>query len=275
MKRWRDVEVMIFEPAIDRRTEEKMLRGTLPPEDAPPEFARVAVLMRAASAVRTGVEPGSSIGEIDRVRQERMVASMASIISASGVAAAGTHPAGEAPKLWKARSRSAVRSSTSHTWKLRGGAFGRARLVLVMTLGLMLAGAGLAFAGVLPSPIQRAASVVLSKVGVHVPDHHPGSTPPAGHEPKTGSSTGGDNGNGKDNGNHKGQIKNGDKGKHKGRNKNGNHGDTGKHKGRDKGGKSGGGSTGSHGKTGSTDSHSRSGHGSGSSHGGDSGHGRD
>jgi hypothetical protein len=36
MRRWSDVEAMIFEPAIDRRTEEKMLRGTLGPEDAPP-----------------------------------------------------------------------------------------------------------------------------------------------------------------------------------------------------------------------------------------------
>ena len=98
MKRWRDVEAMIFEPAIDRRTEEKMLRGTLSPEDAPPEFARVAVLMRAASALRTGAVPGSQVTEIDRARQERMVASMAAIISASGVAAAGTHAAGEAAK---------------------------------------------------------------------------------------------------------------------------------------------------------------------------------
>jgi hypothetical protein len=217
MKRWTDVEAMIFEPAIDRRTEEKMLRGTLPPEDAPPEFAQVALLMRAASAARAGGAPGSSIPEADRLRRDQVVASMVAVIAASGPEA-GLHAGTATPTLWKAR-----QPSTERTGKLRAGALGRARLVLIMALGLMLASAGLAFAGVLPAPIQHAASVVLSKVGVHVPGQtHDGNTPPAGHEPTSGPSTGGDNGNGKDNGNHTGQIKNGDKGKHNGQEKSGN-----------------------------------------------------
>ena len=159
MRRWSDVEAMIFEPAIDRRTEEKMLRGTLEPEDAPPEFARVAVLMRAASAA-PGVVSGSSITEADRLRQERVVASMAAVIATVG-GGVGTHPDAATPKLWKARRQSAARSSTAATWKLRQRSFGRARIVLAMTLGMMVASAGLAFAGVLPAPIQHAASVVL------------------------------------------------------------------------------------------------------------------
>jgi hypothetical protein len=274
---------MIFEPAIDRRTEEKMLRGTLEPEDAPPEFARVAVLMRAASAV-PGVVSGSSITEADRLRQERVVASMAAVIATVG-GGVGTHPDTATPKLWKARRQSAVRSTTAATWKLRQRSFGRARIVLAMTLGMMLASAGLAFAGVLPAPIQHAASVVLSKVGLHVPDDSPGQ------EPREGG-TGGDNGNHKDLGNHTGQEKNGNNGKHTGQDKNGNNGDHGKHKGADKGGthKGGEGKThdgddhggsgrhgsdvngGSSGKGGGGGSgHSGSGSGSGDS--GDSGHG--
>jgi hypothetical protein len=222
MRRWSDVEAMIFEPAIDRRTEEKMLRGTLEPEDAPPEFARVAVLMRAASAA-PGVVSGSPITEADRLRQERVVASMAAVI-ATVDGDVGTHPDTTTWKWWKARQESAA-----PTWTLRRS-FGRARIVLAMTLGLMLASAGLAFAGVLPAPIQHAASVVLSKVGLHVPDDSPG------HEPGEGA-TGGDSGNHKDLGNHTGQVTNGNNGKHQGQEKNGNNGDRGKHKGGDQGGK--------------------------------------
>ena len=267
MRRWSDVEAMIFEPAIDRRTEEKMLRGTLEPEDAPPEFARVAVLMRAASAA-PGVVPGSSITEADRLRQERVVASMAAVIATVG-GGVGTHPDTAIPKL---RQRS----------------FGRTRIVLAMTLGLMLVSAGLAFAGVLPPPIQHAASVVLSKVGLHFPDDSPGQEPGEG-------GTGGHNGNHKDQGNHTGQEKNGNNGNHTGQDKNGNNGDHGKHKGADKGGthkggthKGGGGKThdrndqagrarsgdnpGSSGNGGGGSGHSGHGGGSGSGHGG---HGSD
>jgi hypothetical protein len=233
MRRWSDVEAMIFEPSIDKRTEEKMLRGTLSPEDAPPELARVAALMRVAAV---SAAAGSTVGEADRLRQERIVASMAAAIAAQP--AAPVHGGNQAPTLWKARQQSA------RTWKLRGGAFGRTRLVLMMTLGLMLASAGLAFAGVLPAPIQHAASVVLSKVGVHVPDdNQDGTTPPTGGSTGTGSThsgsgtgTGGDNGNGKDKGKHTGQDKNGNNGKHTGQDKNGNHGDNGNHTGKDKSG---------------------------------------
>jgi hypothetical protein len=281
MRRWSDVEAMIFEPTIDRRTEEKMLRGTLEPEDAPPEFARVAHLMRAASAVPE-VVPGSSITEADRLRQERVVASMAAVIATAG-GGAGTHPDTATPKLWKAR-QSAARSSTAATWKLRQRSFGRARIVLAMTLGLMLASAGLAFAGVLPAPIQHAASVVLSKVGLHVPDDSPGQEPGEG-------GTGGDNGNHKDQGKHTGQEKNGNNGKHTGQEKNGNNGkhkDQGKHTGQEKNGNNGkhtgqekNGNNGDHGKHTGQDEGGRhsgdsghSGHGGGSSS-GHGGHGSD
>lgn len=249
MRRWSDVEAMIFEPAIDRRTEEKMLRGTLGPEDAPPEFARVAVLMRAASAA-PGVVSGSSITEADRLRQERVVASMAAVIATVG-GGVGTHPDTATPKL-------------------RRRSFGRARIVLAMTLGMMLASAGLAFAGVLPAPIQHAASVVLSKVGLDVPDDSPGQEPGEG-------GTGGDYGNHKDQGNHTGQETNGNNGKHTGQDKNGNNGDNGNHKGAHKGGTREGGGGKTHdrndqaGRVRSGDNPGSTGKGGGGS--GDSGHG--
>jgi hypothetical protein len=210
MRRWNDVEAMIFEPTIDRRTEEKMLHGTLDPEDAPPELARVALILRAASA---GAELGSIISETDRLRREQVVASMVAAVAAAGVP-------------------TQAKPATVRSWKLRGGALGRVRLVVTMALGLMLASAGLAFAGALPSPMQHAASVFLSKVGVHVPD--PGRTTgsSAGHEPAGGFtgplSSGGYKGKGRNLGKHVGQYKNGNNGHREGQGKGGK-GTTGNH----------------------------------------------
>jgi hypothetical protein len=212
MKRWDDVQAMISQPAIDKRTEEKMFFGTLDPEDAPPEFARVAVLLRAAALPRTDAPAGSLITDTDKLRQQHVVAAMAAAIAAAPEPAL-VPTSGHG--FWQAKSGVRPRAA-------RGRARSRARLVLVMALGLMIASAGMAFAGVLPSPVQHAASVLLSKVGVHVPDggmgqgseNEPGSS--SGHEKVTGS---GDEGNGQDRGKHTGQEKNGNRGLHKGHGK--------------------------------------------------------
>ena len=199
MRHWSDVEAMIFEPMIDRRTEEKMLHGTLDPEDAPPELARVALVLRAASA---GPEQGSGISETDRLRQEEVVASMVAVIGAAGSIPVPAKPAPARP------------------WKLRGRGLGRLRLVVTMALGLVLAGAGLAVAGALPNPVQHAASVLLSKVGLQVPDPARTTGSPQGQEPRNAFTypgfSGGDHGRGKDLGHHTGQLKNGNKGHHAG-----------------------------------------------------------
>jgi len=223
VRRWSDVETMISEPAIDKRTEEKMFFGTLAPEDAPPGFARVAVLLRAAAAPRTDAGSGSMITDTEKLRQQHVVAAMAAVIAAApeGIpAAAPGH---------------SLRKALSRPERVGRRRLGRARLVLVMAFGIMIAGASMAFAGVLPSPVQHAASVLFSKVGVHVPDGgasqptdsgtEPGSS--SGHEKVTGS---GDKGNGKDVGTHIGQEKNGNRGLHKGQGKGGrggNHGQQG------------------------------------------------
>jgi hypothetical protein len=223
MRHWGDVEAMISEPAIDKRTEEKMFFGTLAPEDAPPELARVAVLLRAAGLPRTGTRSGSLVSDSEKLRQEHVVAAMAAVIAAApeGLPAA-------APGHTFLKSRTAIRPE-----RAGGRRRGRARLVLVMAFAMMVAGASMAFAGVLPTPMQHAASVLFSKVGVHVPNGHshegtgsgtePGS--PSGHEKVTGS---GDHGKGEDHGKHTGQQKNGNRGLHKGHEgDHGHHGDGG------------------------------------------------
>lgn len=267
MRRWGDVEAMISEPAIDKRTEEKMFFGTLDPEDAPPELARVAVLLRAAARPRTDPVAGSLITDTEKLRQHHVVAAMAAALAAApeGIPAARGH------SFWKAMS--AVRPGA--VWKPRRG---RARLVLVMALGLMVVSASMAFAGVLPSPVQHAASVLLGKVGVHVPEgtHGSGKEPgsSSGHEKVTGS---GDHGNGKDHGKHSGQEKNGNRGKHTGQDKGGHEGDHGHdgdggHEGDGHDGHDGSGHDGHDGGSGHDGSHEGSG-GDGDSHGGsDSGH---
>jgi hypothetical protein len=211
VRRWSDVEAMISEPAIDKRTEEKMYFGTLAPEDAPPGFARVAVLLRAAAAPRTDAGSGSMITDTEKLRQQHVVAAMAAVIAAGPEGLpAGAHGHSFRKVMSPARPKRVGRRRH----------LGRARLVLVMAFGMMIACASMAFAGVLPSPVQHAASVLFAKVGVHVPDggvsqgidsREPGSS--SGHEKVTGS----DKGNGADVGKHIGQGKNGDRGFHRGR----------------------------------------------------------
>ena len=101
MRRWGDVEAMISEPAIDKRTEEKMFFGTLAPEDAPPEFARVAVLLRAAALPRTQARAGSLITDTEKLRQQHVVAAMAAVIAA---APEGRPAAAPGHSFWKAMS---------------------------------------------------------------------------------------------------------------------------------------------------------------------------
>ena len=101
MRRWVDVEDMISEPAIDKRTEEKMFFGTLAPEDAPPEVARVAVLLRAAALPRTQVRSGSLVTDTEKLRQQHVVAAMAGVIAA---APEGFPAAAPRHSFWKAMS---------------------------------------------------------------------------------------------------------------------------------------------------------------------------
>lgn len=268
MRRWSDVQAMISEPAIDKRTEEKMFSGTLAPEDAPPGFSRVAVLLRAAALPRTQAPSGSLVTDTEKLRQQHVVAAMAAVIAA---APEGLPAAAPGHFFWKAM-------SPLRPQRAGGRRRGRARLVLVMALGLMVLTAGMAFAGVLPSPVQHAASALFSKVGVHVPHGHghegtgsggePGS--PSGHDKVTGS---GDHGKGTDHGEHTGQKKNDNRGKHtgqdKGHHEGDGHGGGGSHEGdghHGDGGHEGGGHEG--------DGHGGDGHGgSGSGARGSGGHG--
>ena len=130
-------------PTLDDETADRLLSCTLHPDDAPPGFAAVTALLRAAA------RPGSP-SPIDQQR----VAAMAAVI-------AGQAPAPEvkADKAKKTKGRSLRR---------------RARVSAVLAAGMLFGTAGLAMAGALPSGMQSVAAKVLSKVGISAPG---GSSP--------------------------------------------------------------------------------------------------
>jgi len=163
MRSWRDIGAEMFEPTLDPRTEEKMLRGLLEPHEAPAEFARVAAVLRvAASAGATDPSPGTAAaGEAGRERRRRVIESMVAIIST------------ELPS--ELASPTAPRPATAGSRRGTASLLPRLRLVAVACVGFLLASVGLAFAGALPGPAQDAASSMLAHVGIHVP-HHQGET---------------------------------------------------------------------------------------------------
>jgi hypothetical protein len=131
---------------LDDVTVEKILSGTLHPDDAPPGYAGVASLLRAASTALVRTDPTQDL---------KTIAAMATAVSATP---GGFQPAPRRPK----RSR------------FLGG-----KLVAASVTGLLLIGTGLAFAGDLPGPAQNAAHTILAKVGINVPGHGPDVSGPA------------------------------------------------------------------------------------------------
>jgi hypothetical protein len=154
MKRWRDIGTEMFEPALDGRTEERMIRGLLEPHEAPVGFAGVAAVLRSAALASGG---DAAAVEYDRALRQRIVASMVSIISSAPSDLSVVVPP---PNLRAGRRRGPVPFRP------------RLRLVGVAVVGFLLASVGLAFAGALPGPAQSVASSLLSHVGIHVPAEH-------------------------------------------------------------------------------------------------------
>jgi len=175
VKRWRDIGTEMFEPVVDARTEERMFLGLLEPREAPAEYARVVVVLRAA---RGAAAVGSDV-----LVRERVVASMVSVISS------------DLPSELSV----AVPPPTLRAGSRRGPVpfLPRLRLVGVMVAGFLVASVGLAFAGALPGSAQGVASSLLAHVGLHVPNHHRGATPhvaPHATLPPNGSTTQGGGG---------------------------------------------------------------------------------
>jgi len=147
MTSWDDSEDEMRGPFLDQDTADRLLSGAIEPDDAPPSYAEVARLLRAAGAPPTPAE---------LMAEEQAVAAAARVVSR-------TTPHSPVP----ATRRSSVRSR-----------FFRVKIAGLVVAGTVLGTSGLAAAGVLPDAAQNAASSVLSSIGISVPaaDKHPAST---------------------------------------------------------------------------------------------------
>jgi hypothetical protein len=147
MTSWDDSEDEMRGPFLDRDTADRLLAGAVQPDDAPPAYAEVARLLRAAGAPPTAIE---------LVAEDQAVTAAARVVSP---------PTPHSPV--PATRRSAVRSR-----------FFRVKVAGLVVAGTVLGTTGLAAAGVLPDAAQNAASSALSSIGISVPtaDEHPAST---------------------------------------------------------------------------------------------------
>jgi hypothetical protein len=124
--------------ALDRGTADRLLAGSLEPDDAPPGYADVSRLIRALGRPPTGLELG---------REDEAVAAAVAV------------RARRLPAVGGGRRRGARRSRL----------VARAKLIALAAIGTSVATAGLAAAGALPDRAQTFVSDVLSEIGITVP----------------------------------------------------------------------------------------------------------
>lgn len=137
---------------LDEATVDLLLDGRLAPEDAPPGYADVAGLVRALSLPPTAAELALQVVAVEAALTE-LALRPAPRGSKAPMAASG--------RKWSTRSR-----------------FLKTKVASVVLVGTLAGTTGLAMAGVLPAPLQDAASSVLGTVGISVPtsDGHPASS---------------------------------------------------------------------------------------------------
>lgn len=147
MSSWSDMEYEGYRVPLDHDTADRLLAGTVAPEDAPPGYAGVARLLDAASAAPTSDE---------FEREAEMVALIAATV------------------------RSSLRTdSSSPRRSYMPFALSRPRRTAALVAAGLACSAGLASAGALPGAAQQVASDMLAKVGISVPgpnehaDDHP------------------------------------------------------------------------------------------------------
>ena len=133
---WSDMEYDVPRVPLDLNTADRLLAGTVAPEDAPPGYAGVARLLEAAWSEPTAEELAG---------EDEVVAMIAAVL----------------------RSPSSI-ASTSRRRRLRP-ALSRPRVVAALVAAGLACGAGLATAGTLPGVVQDLASAALAKVGISVP----------------------------------------------------------------------------------------------------------
>jgi hypothetical protein len=148
----RDIQSEMRNLLLDRDTADRLLTGRVEPDDAPPGYARVARLLRAAS----------SLPPIDPAREHATVSAMVEGIR--------SHLSVVPP----ARRRRSMKRLL------------RAKIVAVAVGATLVGTTSLAFAGALPGAAQGVAQTMLAKIGITVP----GPNAHAGTHPDTrGSST--------------------------------------------------------------------------------------
>ena len=147
MNLWSDFDCEMHPVPLDIDTADRLLAGTVAPEDAPPGYANVARLLESAAAEPTA----------DQLSRETEVVAMVA---------------------------RAVRSSSSiHTASPRRFfmpfALSRPRISAAFVAVTLASTAGLASAGSLPGAAQDIASSMLAKVGISVPgpNEHAGTHP--------------------------------------------------------------------------------------------------
>ena len=147
MNLWSDFDREMHPVPLDLDTADRLLAGTVAPEDAPPGYANVARLLESAAAEPTA----------DELSRETEVVAM--------VAAA-------------VRSSSSIHSVSPRRFFMPI-ALSRPRIAAAFVAVSLACTAGLASAGSLPGAAQDIASSVLSKVGISVPgpNERPGTHP--------------------------------------------------------------------------------------------------
>ena len=141
-----DVDTEMANLLLDDDTLERLLAGRVEPDDAPPGYAEVARVLRAAAAL---TDPGDLSLEAEHIAAARTLV-------ARGAPGSG----GALGKSIQVRSRGS-----------------RVKLVGLVVLGTLVGTSGLAVAGVLPDSAQDMLSNVLDRVGISVPPgDHPASS---------------------------------------------------------------------------------------------------
>lgn len=154
MSLWSDFDCEMHPVPLDPDTAERLLAGTVAPEDAPPGYANVVRLLESAAAKPTADELS---------RETEIVAMVATAVRASS----------------STRSLSPSRS-------FRPFAHSRLRIAAAFVAVTLACTAGLASAGSLPGAAQEIASAILAKVGISVP----GPNERAGTHPSVRGSSG-------------------------------------------------------------------------------------
>jgi hypothetical protein len=143
MSSWSDMDNQVHSVALDLDTADRLLAGTVAPEDAPPGYAGVARLLDAVWS-----EPPAKPADEDAI-----VAKLAAVV------------------------RSTPRSASSPTRGRAKRRITRPRVAAALVAAGLVCFAGLASAGRLPDPVQDIVSAAFDKVGISVPDAESATNP--------------------------------------------------------------------------------------------------